>query len=63
MKELDELLEWVWDQYVNTSLIVSKYRRYGDPLDEDCALSAEDRMDAYNHVMQQIKSMQKRGQK
>lgn len=63
MNELDELLEWVAEQYVNTSLIVSKYRRYGDPLDEDCALSAEDRMDAYKHVMQQIKAMQKRSQK
>lgn len=63
MNELDELLEWVSDQYFDAAVFVNRYRRYDNPLDEDDALSAEDRMDAYKNVMQKIKAMQKRNQK
>lgn len=66
MKELDELLEWVWDQYRDDEEIMIRYMRDGidrSPNDEEQALAAKHRMDAYYRVMQQIKAMQKRGQK
>ena len=66
MNELDELLEWAWDQYRDDEEIVIRYMRDGidrSSNDEEQALAAKHRMDACYRVMQQIKSMQKRGQK
>lgn len=65
MKELDELLEWVSDQYRDDEEIVIQYMRNGidrSSNDEEQALAAKHRMDAYYRVMQQIKSMQERNQ-
>lgn len=66
MKELDELLEWVWDQYRDDEEIMIRYMRYGidrSSNDEEQAFAAKRRMDAYYRVMQQIKAMQERNQK
>lgn len=66
MNELDELLEWVWDQYRDDEEIVIRYMRDGidrSSNDEEQALAAKHRMDACYRVRQQIKAMQKRGQK
>ena len=66
MNELDELLEWVWVQYLDEAGIIGRHvlnvivrnsRKHTE------LRTAGNRMEAYNRVMRQIRAMQERNQK
>ena len=66
MKELEELLEWVWDQYLDEAGIIGQYVRNGiesNSRKHPELSAAGNRMEAYDRVMRQIRVMQERNQK
>lgn len=65
MKELDELIEWVWEQYLHEAGIIGECVDKGitpDSHEEDESDAASNRMEAYDRVMREIRAMQERNQ-
>lgn len=65
MNELDELLEWIWVQYLDEAGIIGRQVRNGieGSLRKHTELrTAGNRMEAYDRVMRQIRVMQERSE-
>lgn len=65
MNELDELLEWIWVQYLDEAGIIGRQVRNGiegNSRKHTELRTAGNRMEAYDRVMRQIRVMQERSE-